>query len=142
MGRCSWFVFIEPVKGRLQFALFYALPMAIELVDSEAEARLDFCRESVGKSHCEPLPPRNLAGYLASDRYSLNEPLKNSIDREVMPAFVSGNLLCNPISRSLSVNFRSSYAGQGPNGEEFFFCQRSLAKCYFPELSGVQYPYG
>lgn len=133
---------IEPTKGRLQFAAMYAVPVAVELLAPETEAPKSFCSSSQLIAKCRPVRAPELVRLLADDRYRLNEPIKNSLSREVMPSFVIGNLLCRPISGSLSVICLSSYVGLGPNGEEIFFCDRDREDCFFPELAGVRYPYG
>lgn len=135
-------LWIEPAKGRLQFAVLRAVPMAIELAMPKTEASFVFCRNELGKSECSPLSPTALERYSNDDRYLFNRPLKNTIAQGIRPSFVLGNMLCRPRSNSIGVTCLYAYDGTGPNGEEFFFCDRVRERCFFPELAGVRYPYG
>lgn len=134
-------VWIEPAKDRLQFAILRAVPMAIELAMPKTKARFDFCSE-LGQGECPPLSPASLASYSDDDRYLFNRPIKSAIAQGIRPSFVLGNMLCRPRSNSMGVTCLSAYDGNGPNGEEFFFCDRIRETCYFPKLAGVRYPYG
>jgi hypothetical protein len=136
------FVLLGPERERFGVSTFYAIPMAVELAWPISDMSSEFCKANSDDGVCKPLSSDTLMKHDLSGRYKDSSTWKQSPYVAKSALLYTSNYRCGRVPDTWAMSCSIAFEASGPNGEEFFLCNRRVNRCYFPELEGVQYPYG